>query len=235
MGTLQARYWSGLPCPPPGDLPNPGIEPRSAVLQADSLLTEPAAEPLLLDHLGLPLRNSLPSHSWLPSSWDMNAGSSRSLLAPHSLYPYGQCLLYHLLTPSVLFLLPNMRIPSWYLRCKRGFFLHSPLAKKVILNAQLGLSLGIRAEFRVIPWTTMGVTIRLWPWVQSKEGEIKPTWIPVNTLVLPPRQKAFCFWTCSLLPPGLFKGSSVSLNSHSSSISTQLWLPYLQLAPKDLI
>ena len=34
------EYWSGLPCPPPGDLPNPGIEPMSSVspaLQADSL------------------------------------------------------------------------------------------------------------------------------------------------------------------------------------------------------
>ena len=26
---LQAKYWSGLPCPPPGDLPDPGIEPAS--------------------------------------------------------------------------------------------------------------------------------------------------------------------------------------------------------------
>ena len=32
MGIIQAKYWRGLPCPPPGDLPNPGIEPRSAVL-----------------------------------------------------------------------------------------------------------------------------------------------------------------------------------------------------------
>ena len=37
-GILQAEYWSGLPCPPPGDLPNSGIKPRSPVLQADSLL-----------------------------------------------------------------------------------------------------------------------------------------------------------------------------------------------------
>ena len=28
-GILQARYWSGLPSPPPGDLPNPGMEPMS--------------------------------------------------------------------------------------------------------------------------------------------------------------------------------------------------------------
>ena len=33
-------YWSGLPFPSPGDIPNPGIESRSPALQADSLLTE---------------------------------------------------------------------------------------------------------------------------------------------------------------------------------------------------
>ena len=39
-GTLQAKYWSGLPFPSSRDLPNPGIEPRSPALQADSLPTE---------------------------------------------------------------------------------------------------------------------------------------------------------------------------------------------------
>ena len=32
-GVLQARYWSGLPFPPPGDLSRPGTEPRSPTLQ----------------------------------------------------------------------------------------------------------------------------------------------------------------------------------------------------------
>ena len=36
----RQEYWSGLPFPIPGDLPNPGIEPRSPALQADSLPTE---------------------------------------------------------------------------------------------------------------------------------------------------------------------------------------------------
>ena len=40
-GFSRQEYWSGLPCPPPGDLPHPGIEPRSPTLQADSLLSEP--------------------------------------------------------------------------------------------------------------------------------------------------------------------------------------------------
>ena len=31
-GSSRQEYWSGLPCPPPGDLPNPGIEPGSPAL-----------------------------------------------------------------------------------------------------------------------------------------------------------------------------------------------------------
>ena len=41
MGILQAKYWSGLPCPSPGDLLSPGIESRSPALQVDSLPSEP--------------------------------------------------------------------------------------------------------------------------------------------------------------------------------------------------
>ena len=40
MRFSRQGYWSGFPFPSPGDLPNPGIEPASPVLQADSLLTE---------------------------------------------------------------------------------------------------------------------------------------------------------------------------------------------------
>ena len=40
MGFSRQEYWSGLPFPSPGDLPNPGIKPRSPVLQADSLPPE---------------------------------------------------------------------------------------------------------------------------------------------------------------------------------------------------
>ena len=41
MGFSRREYWSGLPFLSPGDLPNPGIEPRSPTLQADSLTSEP--------------------------------------------------------------------------------------------------------------------------------------------------------------------------------------------------
>ena len=40
MRFSRQEYWSGLPFPSPGYLPDPGIEPRSPALQADSLLTE---------------------------------------------------------------------------------------------------------------------------------------------------------------------------------------------------
>ena len=37
MGFSRQEYWSGLPCPPPGDLPNSGTEPRSPIFQVDYL------------------------------------------------------------------------------------------------------------------------------------------------------------------------------------------------------
>ena len=40
MGFSRQKYWSGLPFPSPGDVPDPGMEPGSPVLQADSLPTE---------------------------------------------------------------------------------------------------------------------------------------------------------------------------------------------------
>ena len=48
MGFSRQKYWSGLPFPPPGDLPDPVIEPASPALRADSLP---------LSYLGSPLPN----------------------------------------------------------------------------------------------------------------------------------------------------------------------------------
>ena len=45
MGFSRQEYWSGLPFPSPGDLPNPGIKRRSPTLQADTLTTEPPTYP----------------------------------------------------------------------------------------------------------------------------------------------------------------------------------------------
>ena len=45
MGFSRQEYWSGLPFPSPGDLPDPGIEPRSPALEADALASEPPGKP----------------------------------------------------------------------------------------------------------------------------------------------------------------------------------------------
>ena len=68
MGILQARVLEWLPCPPPGNLPNPGIEPRSLALQADSLPS------------GLPRKNRV-GHIWvLISVWTSTGGTMPLLL-----------------------------------------------------------------------------------------------------------------------------------------------------------
>ena len=47
MKFSKQECWSGLPCPPPGDLPNPGIKSRSLILQVNSLLSKPPGKYML--------------------------------------------------------------------------------------------------------------------------------------------------------------------------------------------
>ena len=50
MEFSKQKYWSGLPFPSPGDLPDPGIEPGSLTLQADSLPSEPPGKTQNIRH-----------------------------------------------------------------------------------------------------------------------------------------------------------------------------------------
>ena len=73
MGFSRQEYWSGLPCPPPEDLPDPGMEPASpvsSVVKVGSLPTEPPGKPTREHQLPgctLPFWNSLPSAKALKS------------------------------------------------------------------------------------------------------------------------------------------------------------------------
>ena len=58
MEFSRPEYWRGLPFPSPGDLPNPGFEPGSPALEADSLLSEPQGK--------LKILNPIPSPGDLP-------------------------------------------------------------------------------------------------------------------------------------------------------------------------
>ena len=62
VGFSRQEYWSGLPCPPPGNLPNPGIELRSPVLQAVQSLScvQIIATPWTCSMPGFPVHHQLP-------------------------------------------------------------------------------------------------------------------------------------------------------------------------------
>ena len=65
MEFSKTEYWKGLPYPPPGDLPDPGIKPRSPTLQTDSLTMWATGEDHIFSRvqLGNPLDCSLPGSS----------------------------------------------------------------------------------------------------------------------------------------------------------------------------
>ena len=67
-GIFQARVLSGLPFPSPGDLPNPGIEPRSPSLWVDSFPAEPPGK---LEHTGV---GSLSLLQWIFLTQELNWG-----------------------------------------------------------------------------------------------------------------------------------------------------------------
>ena len=76
MGFSRQEYWSGLPFPSPGDLPNLGIEPGSPSLEADALTSEPPGKPLYSIHTALLSGegNGTPlQYSWLENPMDGGA------------------------------------------------------------------------------------------------------------------------------------------------------------------
>ena len=65
IGLSRQEYWSGLPFPSPGDLPNPGIEPRSLALQADTLLKRGSNFSYAGIMLGFPVMEIIAVHDFL--------------------------------------------------------------------------------------------------------------------------------------------------------------------------
>ena len=63
MGFLRQEYWSGLPCPPPEDLPNPGMELTSPALAGEFFTTEPTGKPVCVVHLLKTLLHFLPIYT----------------------------------------------------------------------------------------------------------------------------------------------------------------------------
>ena len=81
----RQEYWSGLPFPSPGDLPDPGIEPESPTLQADALTYEPP---------GKPSRNEVVSknQNWTLNSWGLHSSGGDKQIVLKSLWKCWQGL-----------------------------------------------------------------------------------------------------------------------------------------------
>ena len=77
MGFSRQEYWSGLQFPSLGDLPNPGIEPRSPTMQADSLPTELWGKPILflptmylkMENINICLQDGHPGPAYSHVQW----------------------------------------------------------------------------------------------------------------------------------------------------------------------
>ena len=112
MGILQTRILSLLPCPPPRDHPNPGIELRCPALQADSLVSEPVRKPTQnfssvqsLSHVRLfatPWIVTRQASLSITNSWSsLRLMSIESVMPSHHLIPYRPLLLLPSMFPSI--------------------------------------------------------------------------------------------------------------------------------------
>ena len=119
MRLSRKEYWSGVPFPSPGDLPNPGIEPRSPAFQADALkeiVNSPYHHPI---YLSVQCCHSVVSNSLRPQGLQhcqpslsiTNTWSLLKLMSFESMMPSSHLILYHplLLLPSIF---PSIRVFS---------------------------------------------------------------------------------------------------------------------------
>ena len=77
MEFSRQEYWSGLPFPSPGDLPDPGVEPGSSTLKADALPSEPPGK-ALLSHLR-PTQRKEPNQDQLKPATSYPAADHRGM------------------------------------------------------------------------------------------------------------------------------------------------------------
>ena len=88
MEFSRQEYCSGLPFPPPEDLPDQGIEPTSPTLQADSLPSEPPGKPkFYLSFQGKGIYNAIATSAWQEKERE-RASFEMNLMKEHSLDTY---------------------------------------------------------------------------------------------------------------------------------------------------
>ena len=117
------EYWSGLPFPSPGDLPNPGIEPGSLALQADSLSSESRGSP----------QNVMGGYvNKLSPLWDTIQLSN--MILSTDIYYIERCLWIFLYSFLCLFLFSSHHIISLYLKLRFNCYFKVVLPPKEKLH-----------------------------------------------------------------------------------------------------
>ena len=133
MGFSRQEYWSGLPLPSPGDLPEPEIKPQSPALQADVVPSEPAGKPFLVN-TGVPVKEGN-SFAWVSGTCPQEARScflfestTGVLLGPSSYaHPRGAGILTG--SPKRYLNIPFLRLFLWWgwrVWSQSGFFHPAP-------------------------------------------------------------------------------------------------------------
>ena len=117
MGFSRWEYWSDLPFPSPGDLPDPGIKPRSPALQADSLLTELQGKLLKLCYVSVQFSSSVVSDSLRPMDC-----STPGLPVHHQLLEFTQTHVHWVSAIQPYHPLSSPSLPTFNLFQHQGLF-----------------------------------------------------------------------------------------------------------------
>ena len=123
MGFSRQEYWSGLPFPSPGDLPDPGIKPRSPTLQADALTSEPPGKPIF-DKGGknIQWRKDNLLNKWCWENWSTTCERMK---------------LEHFLTPFLMVVQRLKRLPAMWETWVRSLGREDPLEKEMAPHSSI--------------------------------------------------------------------------------------------------
>ena len=144
MELSRQEYWSGFPFPSPGDLPDPGIKPRSPTFQADSLPSGPPGKPWMqmrfcqIDSLAWALQGRHEAEVL----WLLNAGKP----AREDLVSRGSCRSYFGNTKFSVAASFPLKIPWWFLFSTESWPIYSPPLAEVMGSSQearCGANLGL--------------------------------------------------------------------------------------------
>jgi len=119
MGFSRQEYWSGLPFPSPGDLPDPGIEPRSPLLKLDSLPSEPPGKPHMSDKHKQKEWNKPECYLWTGkngrTSQTYNMNTTQIMYHLYATWPLPNSQINHSFSASYWWVSVVPRYPSFHL------------------------------------------------------------------------------------------------------------------------